>query len=220
MTDEPFGVTQRAPEEGEHLDRGQDADEGGQAGPQRGAADDIARPGQQADGRRRSGEAQQARQRQPPIRRAWLGQDAAAAAPVPCGAHGEPTSGRPTLAGSVSTVSKSGRRSGSCAATTTMRPASHGSIAGARRATVGGSSAAVGSSSSNTGAGRSRARARAHALALARAEGEAVVPDDRQKPGGQLGQQVGEPHGLEHPVQILVGRVGSAQPEVLGQAWR
>ncbi len=43
MTDEPFGVTQGAPEKREHLDRGQDADEGGQAGPERGAADDIAR---------------------------------------------------------------------------------------------------------------------------------------------------------------------------------
>ena len=217
MTDEPLGVPQRAPEEGEHLDRGQDADEGGQARPQHGAADDVARAGQQTDGRCCGGEPQQARQRQPRVRRARLGQDAPQRSPVPCGAHGEPTSGSPTVAGSVSTVSKWGRRSGSCAATTTMRPASHGSIAGARRAQRSADRARRWARRAATRALGGAGRGPGRRVALARAEGEAVVPDDSQQPGGQVGQQVGEPHGFEHPVQILVGRVGGAQPEVLGQ---
>ena len=76
VADEAFGVAQRPAEEGQHLDRGQDADERGQAGLQRGAADHVARPGQQADGGRRGGQAEQPRQGEPPVRRARLGQDA------------------------------------------------------------------------------------------------------------------------------------------------
>ena len=83
VADEAFGVAQRPAEEGEHLDGGQDADEGGQAGAQRGPADDVARPGQQADGRRGGGQAEQPRQRQPPVGRARLGQDAAERSPGP-----------------------------------------------------------------------------------------------------------------------------------------
>ena len=75
VADEALCVAQRPAQEGEDLDRGQDADQGREAGPQRGAPDDVARPSEQADRRRRGRQAQQAGQRQPPVGRARLGQD-------------------------------------------------------------------------------------------------------------------------------------------------
>ena len=58
---QPLLVAQRPAEEGQHLDGGQDADDGIEAGPQGRPADHVAGPGQEADGRGRGGEAQQAR---------------------------------------------------------------------------------------------------------------------------------------------------------------
>ena len=72
-----------------------------------------------------------------------------------------PPAGAPRSPARRTVASKWASRTGSWAATTTVRPWSQGSMAGARRATVGGSSDAVGSSSRRMGAGRSRARASA-----------------------------------------------------------
>ena len=139
---------------------------------------------------------------EPAVRRAGLGEDAAER--TPRSAHDAPPAGWAAL--SATTASKCGSRMGSWAATTTVRPASQGSMAGASRATVGGSSEAVGSSSSSTGAGRSSARAKATRWRSPGAERQPVVADGRLQSGGQARHELGQPDGVEHGAQLVVAR--------------
>ena len=183
-------------------------------GPQGGPADHVARPGQQADGRGRCREAEQARHGEPAVGRAGLGEDAAQGA-VPAGRRSRRDRQGERGRRRVTTVSKRGRSTGSCAATTTVRPSSHGSIAGARRATVGGSSEAVGSSSRRMGAGQSRARARATRCRSPELSVRPSWPSGRLEPGGQVAQQLGQADGGEHVEQVVVGGVGRPEPQVL-----
>ncbi len=110
VADQALGVAQRSAQERQHLDRGQDADERGQAGSQRGASDDVARPRQQADGRRGRSQAQQAGQGEPPEGRARLRQDAPEGSRA-CLTARPPAGGRPPPA-----TSPRGRSGGAAAA--------------------------------------------------------------------------------------------------------
>ena len=76
MTDEALGVAQWAAHEGQHLDPGQDPDQGAQTRAQGGPTHDVARTGQQSDRGRRGGETEQAGQGQAPVGCARLGQHA------------------------------------------------------------------------------------------------------------------------------------------------
>ena len=124
-----------------------------------------------------------------PVGRARLGQDAAQG---PLAAHGD-TARASAVAAGATTASKWGRRTGSWAATTTVRPSSHGSMAGAEPATVGGSSEAVGSSSRRIGRGAQQRAGQGDALALARAQGETVVAERRLQPAGRLAMSSDRP---------------------------
>ena len=84
-----------------------------------------------------------------------------------------------------------------------------------RRATVGGSSEAVGSSSRRIGRGAEQGAGQGDPLPLARAQREAVVAEGGAEPGGQVAQQLGQADGGEHVEQVAVGGVGRAQPQVL-----
>ena len=140
VADQAFGVAQRPAQEGEHLDGGQDADERGQAraAARRGRRRSPTRPAGRWWRRRRPGRAARPG---PAARRACPARRGRGAADAPCAGSRrdrQREAARPP-AGSPRRRSGGGG-AGSCAATTTVRPASQGSIAGARRATVGGSS--------------------------------------------------------------------------------
>ncbi len=76
MTDQALGVAQRSPQERQNLDAGQYPDQGAQPGAGGGAAEDIARSGEEPDGRSRCGQTEQPGQRQSSVGRARFVQDA------------------------------------------------------------------------------------------------------------------------------------------------
>ena len=77
VADQPLGVAEGSPQEGQDLHGGQHPHERAQSGPEGGASDDVARPGKEADGGRRRGQAEEAGHGQPSVGRAGLGQHSA-----------------------------------------------------------------------------------------------------------------------------------------------
>ena len=213
VADQALGVAQRPAEEGEHLYDGEDAGDGGEARAQRGASQHVARAGQQPDGGGSRGEPEETGQGEPGVGGARLGQDAAQR-PAP---HGEATMGRGAGASRECTASKRVSRTGSCAATTTLRPSSHGSMAGAsprhgrrverrgglveqedgRRAQQGAGAARPAGARRRSGSGR-RGRPRSPVHWAGWPPACAGPPRPAPAPG-------------------LLGGVGRADPEVLGQ---
>ena len=70
------------------------------------------------------------------------------------------------------------------------------------------------------GCGAQQRPGQRHPLAFPGAEGQPVVTDGGVQPGGQVGHQLGQPDGVEHGAQLLVARLGRAEPQILGQRSR
>ena len=190
VADEALGVAQRPAQEGEHLDRGQDARPGrrGRAAARRGRRRSPTRPA----GRwwpRPSRQAEQARARRAgPTACPGSARTRRSGAPRPGSRRDRQRAGRPAPAAST-TASKWGRRTGSWAATTTVRPASHGSMAGARRRHRRRVERRRRLVEQEDGCRAQQGAGQGDALALARAEREAVVADGRAEPAGQVGER-------------------------------
>ena len=210
VADQSLFVAEGPAQEGEHLDGGQDADDRAQPRPQGRSSHHVARPGEEADGRGCGGQPEETREREAAVGGAGLGEHAAQRSSPPTGAHGETASGGSAGApGSATTVSKRSRRAGSCAATTTVRPSSHGSSAGTRRAMVAGSSDAVGSSSRRIGAGHSRARASATRWRSPELSVRPSWPRAVCNPAGRLAMSSARPTAPSTPCRSSSGASGA-----------
>ena len=215
MADEPFGVAQRTPEEGEHLDRGQDADEGGQAGLQCGTADHVARPGQEADGGCRRGEAEQPRQGQAPIGRARLGQHAPErAAPGSRRDRQREAGGRRQRHHGVE-VGEEERLVRGHHDRASVEPglnrrgqARHGRRVERRRGLV---------EQQDAGPGAAGRRARATRWRSPELSVRPSWPTAVRSPAGRLARRSASPTAAEHPAEVVVRRIGGTQPEVVGR---
>ena len=179
VPDQALAVAQRAAQEGQYLDDGEDADQRAQARAQRGPAHDVARTGQQADGGGGRGQPEQAGQGEAPVGGARLGEDPPQRAAPHEGTRPQAWAGRAT------TRSNEGSSVGSWAATTMVRPPSHGSMAGAIRGHRGRVERGRGLVEQQNRRRAQQGPGQRHPLALPRAERQAVVAELRwPDPGG------------------------------------
>ena len=187
VADQAFGVAQRAAQEGEHLDRGQDADDGAEARAQRGPADDVARPGQQADGGRGRGQAEQPGAG-PAGRRACPARPGRGAASRGGGSRRHQPAGRGRREGDDGSNRAAGRARGRPPRRSGPRATDR--CAGARRATVGGSSDGGGLVEQQDRGRAQQGPGQRHPLAFAGAQRQAVVADH-----GRQARRAGWPRG-------------------------
>ena len=200
VADQTLAVAQRAAEEGQDLDHGQDADQRAQTRAQRGPADHVARAGQQADGGGGRGQSEQAGQGQAPVAGCPARRGSGAASRASRG-HQPPGVGR-----QGDHPVERGEQRGFVRRHHHGAPAQPGLDGGGDPGHGGRIERGRGLVEQEDRCGAQEGAGQGHPLALPRAEREPVVAELVARPWGRLAMQLGR--GRRPPStasQVLVG---------------